>query len=176
MLMSWFVLYVKAIGDGATFADSDPVSATGNTKSASGSLTMSFEDGAYPSSDWTVNKFTRNEASTNIEPHGGLYYGATTGAASAYLVTSNKVASPISITFWISKTSTNTTSSNWKIQVSANGEDWTDVLTRSASDMSRGEWVKVTQSLSDYSDVYVRVYYSGSTAVRAIDDLVLFYN
>ena len=139
-------------------------------------MTIDFERGLGEYTDWSYNNFTRSEAGTYVTPHGGSYYGATTGTATAYLVTKNKVASPISITFWISKTSNNTASSNWKIQVSANGEDWTDVLTRSASDMSRGEWVEVTQLLSDYSDVYVRVYYSGTTAVRAIDDLVLSYN
>ncbi len=39
--------------------------------------------------------------------------------------------------------------------------------------MSQGSWVEFTADLTDYTNVYVRVYYSGSTAIRNIDDLTL---
>ena len=75
----------------------------------------------------------------------------------------------------MSKTSNNTTSSSWKIQVSLDGSTWTDVKTQSAVSMSKGEWVEFTADLSSYSNVYVRVAYSGTTAVRAIDNLTFTY-
>lgn len=38
-----------------------------------------------------------------------------------------------------------------------------------------GVWTEVTQSLSEYTNVYVRVYYSGTSAIRCIDDVTLTY-
>ena len=42
--------------------------------------------------------------------------------------------------------------------------------------MSKGTWVEVTQDLSAYSNVYIRIYYKGTTAVRNIDDVKLTYS
>ena len=42
--------------------------------------------------------------------------------------------------------------------------------------MSKGSWVEVKQSLSSYTNVYVRIAYSGTTAVRNIDDISLTYS
>jgi len=39
--------------------------------------------------------------------------------------------------------------------------------------MRKGEWVEFTTNLSNYSNVYVRIRYDGTTAVRCIDDVVL---
>ena len=39
--------------------------------------------------------------------------------------------------------------------------------------MSAGTWDEVTADLSSYTNVYVRVYYEGSTAIRTIDDISL---
>ena len=41
--------------------------------------------------------------------------------------------------------------------------------------MNKGEWTDCSVDLSSYSNIYVRVYYSGSTAYRNIDDLTLSY-
>ena len=62
------------------------------------------------------------------------------------------------------------------MQVSSDNSSWKDVKTQSATSMSTGDWVEVTQDLSTYSNVYVRVYYTGSTAFRNIDDLTFTYS
>lgn len=41
--------------------------------------------------------------------------------------------------------------------------------------MSKGEWIEVSRDLSGYNDVYVRISYRGTTAVRCIDDITLTY-
>lgn len=41
--------------------------------------------------------------------------------------------------------------------------------------MTKGTWVEVTQDLTSYNDVYIRVYYDGTAAVRNIDDVSLVY-
>ncbi len=134
-------------------------------------MIVDFESATSAYTDWTFTNMT--SAQTTIDAHGGNMHGTTGGKASASIATKNKVANPQSISFYVSKSTTNTTSSNWIVQVSSNGTSWTDVKSQSASSMTRGSWVEVSQNLTAYSNVYVRVYYSGSTAMRCIDDLIL---
>ena len=128
------------------------------------------EDAAY--TDWEFFNIVSKQTSA-ITAHGGTNYGTTGGKATGSITTKTTIATPSSLTCYLSKLSTNTTESNWKIQVSSDGTTWEDVATRSATNMDKGEWVEFTADLSNYTDVFVRVSYSGSTAVRAIDDLKL---
>ncbi len=135
-------------------------------------MCIDFESATNAYSDWTFTNMTSQQTGT-ITANGGTYYGTTGGKATASITTKTAIATPTSITFYVSKQSNNTTSSSWKVQVSSDNSTWTDVKTQSATSMSKGSWVEVTQDLSSYSNVYVRVYYTGSTAVRNIDDLCL---
>ena len=115
---------------------------------------------------------------STITAHGGTYYGSNVNGngnatATAAIKTKAKVATPGVLTFYISKESNNTTASSWKAQVSADGSEWTDVETFDAKSMSKGAWNECTADLSEYSNVYVRINYSGSNAIRAIDDIEL---
>lgn len=150
------------------------------TQKAAGSTgekteTIDFESAADSYSFWTFTNMTSQQTGS-ITAHGGTNYGTTGGKTTASITTNSTIASPKSITFFVSKESKNTTSSSWKIQVSSDNKAWTDVKTQSATSMSKGSWVEVTQDLSSYSNVYVRVYYDGTTAVRSIDDLTFTYS
>ena len=143
------------------------------TVSTSKTMTVDFEKNLNNYADWEFSHI--GTQGTTITAHGGSYYGPTTNSSSsgtAYMQTTNKV-NPKSITCFVSKSTTNTTDSNWYIQVSSDGSDWQDVGSRSASDMSKGVWKEFSANLSNYSDVYVRIYYTGSTAARCIDDVTL---
>ena len=129
-----------------------------------------YATGMYP--NWTFDNMTTYQTGS-ITAHGGTYYGTTGGKATASITTTSTVANPGTLTCYVSKQSGNTSSSTWYIQVSENGSTWTDVESHSATSMSQGSWVEFTADLTDYTDVYVRVYYSGSTAIRNIDDLTL---
>lgn len=135
---------------------------------------IDFENDATTYSDWTFNNMTSQQTGS-ITAHGGINYGTTGGKATASITTKEPISNPVSITFYVSKQSSNTTSSSWKIQVSSNNSTWEDVMTQSATSMTKGSWVKVTQDLTSYNDVYIRVYYTGSTAIRNIDDVSLVY-
>ncbi len=111
--------------------------------------------------------------STAITAHGGTYYGNTGGKSTASITTKSKVALPGTLTFYISKESTNTTASSWVAQVSSDGSIWTDVETFDAKAMDKGVWNECTADLSEYSNVYVRISYGSSSAIRAIDDISL---
>lgn len=138
-------------------------------------LTIDFESATTVYSDWTFTNMTSKQTGS-ITAHAGTYYGTTGGKATASISTKNLIAGPKSITFYVSKQTDNTKSSNWKLQISSDNSKWTDVKTQSATSMSKGTWVKVTQDLSNYSNVYIRIYYNGSTAVRNIDDVKLTYS
>ena len=144
------------------------------TASGGGSSDMKidFEGESSTYSDWTFKNLNSQQTGT-ITAHGGTYYGTTGGVTTASVTTINKIASPTSLTAYVSKQTNNTTSSTWYIRVSSDGSTWTDVKSQSATSMSKGSWVEMTADLTDYSDVYVQVYYDGSTAVRNIDDLTL---
>lgn len=137
--------------------------------------TFDFESESTGNKFWTFTNMTSNQTGT-ITAHGGTYYGTTGGNATASITTKAAIKSPKSITFYVSRQSNNTKSSSWILQVSSDNSKWTDVITQSATSMDKGSWVEVTQDLSTYSNVYIRVYYTGSTAVRNIDDLSLTYS
>ena len=134
-------------------------------------LVIDFEKSTSSYSDWT---FVNMESmKSDITAHSGSFFGTTGGKTTASIVTKSPVESPKSITFYISKTSTNVKASNWIIRTSKDSVNWETVKTQSASSMDKGKWVEVTQDLSSYKNVYVGVYYDGTAAIRAIDDLTL---
>lgn len=140
--------------------------------------TIDFENALSSYSDWTFNNIgTDNDA---ITAHGGSKYGANindsgNGVASASISTVATYAKPYDVKFYISKCSNNSSTSSWIVQVSSDGSTWTDVESIDAKGMSKGVWQEKTVSLTAYSNVYVRVLYSGSTAIRAIDDIEIKY-
>jgi len=130
---------------------------------------VDFENELEAYTDWT---FTNAEQGTgDITAHGGTYYATTGGKASASFETKEPIALPGTFTCYVSKTSNNTTSSTWTVEVSSDGSDWTAVETQDATSMTKGSWTEFTANLSLYSNVYVRLTYSGSTAVRTVDDI-----
>lgn len=133
---------------------------------------IDFEQAADSYKDWTFAN-ALSAQSGSIGTHGGTHYGTTGGKATASIQTNSIVANPGVFTCYVSRQTTNSTASTWYIQVSSDGSSWTDVKTQSATSMSKGDWVEFTADLSSYSNVYVRLYYSGSTAVRNVDDLSL---
>ena len=162
----------------ATFTKS---SGGGNT---GGTLTIDFENAASSYSDWTFSNVRTQRTNSNVSAHGGSYFGDTANSSGngvssgCYITTTNKIASPSSITFYISKQSTNTAASTWVVKVSSDGSTWTQVgdSQNAGNGVTRGTWYEVTRNLSSYSNVYVRIEYSGSTAIRNIDDVSLSYN
>lgn len=140
------------------------------------SWVIDFESATSAYSNWTFSSISSNESpNSDCTAHGGLKIGKI-GATSGSIQTNEKIAKPVSLTCYVSKQTTNTSASTWYIQVSSNGSDWINVANISGASMRQGEWKELTASLSSYSDVYVRVYYTGSVAVRLIDDLTLTFD
>lgn len=134
-------------------------------------LSVDFENELSTYTDWEFSNITSK--SSDISAHGGSFCGVTNGTESAFVQTKNVIATPKSISFYISKASRNSTPSNWLIEISKDKKKWSQVATKSASSMAKGEWVEVSLDLQKYSDVYVKIEYKGTTAKRCIDDVIL---
>ena len=139
--------------------------------------TIDFENAASSYTFWNITNIVtqKTDENGNVTPHGGSYFGNTDKKETGSITTKEKVVTPISLTCYVSKESNNTTASTWYIQVSSDGNNWTNVSSISASSMGRGEWKELTADLSEYEDVFVRVYYDGTSAVRDIDDVQLVH-
>lgn len=136
-------------------------------------LSVDFESSLSTYTDWTFSHITKANA---ITAKTGSYYGNTSGRETASIQTKNIIESPGKLKFYISKETKNSTLSQWIIQVSSDAKKWTDIKALSAvSSITKGEWTEVSQDLSSKKNVYVRIYYKGSTAKRCIDDITLTY-
>ena len=132
----------------------------------------SADDGSF----WVFNNIDNTDNS--ISPHGGSKYGKTTGTTTAYIKTANKIANPISIECYYSKTTNNTNSSSkFSIKVSSDGSSWDEVEAGNTfNNVTQGTWYCLSADLSSYENCYVEIYYSGTTAVRALDDVKIVYD
>lgn len=137
-------------------------------------LSVDFESKLATYTDWKFSNIVQSKA---ITAHGGTFYGNTNGKTTAFVQTKNIIAAPQQLTFYFSKESGNDNKNSfWKIQVSSNGSKWSDVKSvKAAPTKDVGVWTEVTQSLTEYTNVYVRVYYSGTSAIRCIDDVTITY-
>ncbi len=165
---------IKAIAVKEGLDDSDVSTATFTKVLVINSYVIDFEtNDLAPYVNWNFVNIAIVSSTDDITAHGGNYYGNTDGKASASITTKTAIATPGNLTFWTSKESGNTTASSWTVDVSEDGSEWTMVESFSATTGSKGEWTERTADLSEYTNVYVRIAYSGSTAIRAIDDISL---
>ena len=153
---------------------SNVVSATYTIKTPISGYAVDFESDLDCYVDWTLTNVERSEATNVTSPYAGNYFGKNkSNYSNMSFQTKEKVAYPASFTCYVSKNTSNTTSSSWKVQVSSDGSAWTDVKEQDATSMTAGTWVEFTADLKSYTDVYVRLFYSGSSAIRTVDNIVL---
>ena len=139
--------------------------------------TIDFEKPIDAYVDWTTNNVGIHTSGVT-SAHGGSAWGSNVsesdnGTATAIIQTKVKVAHPNVFTCYISKESNNTKASTWKIQVSSDETNWYDIAV--LNKMTQDEWTEFSGDIKakGYTDVYVRLYYEGSTAKRAVDDITL---
>ena len=169
---------IKAIGVKEGYNNSEVAMAAYTIIAAVSGYTIDFESDLNAYVDWEM--LNMGNSNSAITAHGGSKYGANindggNGVTTASITTKEKIANPGNLTCYVSKTSNNSNSSNWYIEVSSDGTTWTQAGTQNASSMSKGVWVEFSADLSSYDNVFVRVRYDGGTgtAIRAIDDLSL---
>ena len=165
---------IKAFASKSGYDDSGVVTAEYTIMEPVSGYTIDFESDVDCYEDWTITNI--GTSNTAITAHGGSKYGANinasgNGVSTASIQTKETIALPGSFTCYVSKVSNNSTSSTWTLEVSEDGTNWTDVATQDAAGVTKGEWTEFTANLSGYSDVYVRLSYGSSNAIRAIDDI-----
>ena len=135
-------------------------------------LRIDFENDLTYYAEWDFVNIGRQEEEGIA--HGGRSYG-TNNKNTSYITTKSAIANPQNITFFISKRNkaTTTTASFWYLQISADGNSWENVQTVSATAMAIGEWKEITQDLTAFENVYIRIHYNGANSVRPIDDILL---
>ena len=138
--------------------------------------TIDFEAENFSTSytGWTFNNLSRANA---ITAKAGSYYATNSSSTTAFVQTKTIIASPKSLKCYYSKSTNNTNpSSKFIIQVSTDGKNWTDVSTGSTMDnVEKGTWYELSADLTSYSNVYVRVYYSGTNTTRCLDEIEFIY-
>lgn len=141
---------------------------------------VNFEEDLECYVDWEFTNALIHTGITDVSAHGGSYWATNANSngnatTTASFQTKEIVAYPDVFKCYVSKESGNTTSSTWKVQVSDNASTWTDVGTQSATSMDKGTWVEFSVSIKNagYKNKYVRLYYTGSNAFRAVDDISL---
>ena len=165
---------IKAIAVKADYNNSAVASASYTVIATVPGYNIDFESSLEAYTDWTFENV--GTSNTAITAHGGSKYGANingngNGVTTLTIQTKAKVALPDAFSCYVSKVTTNTTSSTWTVAVSSDGDSWTNVATHSATSMTKGNWEEFTANLSPYSNVYVRLTYGSSNAIRAVDDI-----
>lgn len=175
-----YTVSVKALGDNNPWVDSDEADDT-ITVTAGGAAddvieTIDFEAENFSSSytGWTFTNLSRANA---ITAKAGSYYATNSSSTTASVQTKTTIASPKSLKCYYSKSTTNTNnSSKFIIQVSEDGKSWTNVSTGSTMNkVTKGTWYELKADLTSYSNVYVRVYYSGTNTTRCLDEIEFIY-
>ena len=149
----------------------------GNLAKAQSTVTLDFEgSGTFPyNADWTITNLSVYSSLNHTTS--GSNSANTSGKESAVAKYNNKLENISKIVYYISKISKNTsTSSYFLVETSTNGSDWVDQGHSPTFDkITQNEWTEVIVDLSTPVTGYVRVSYTGSTAVRLIDDITVYY-
>ena len=134
---------------------------------------VNFEHALNSYTDWEHGEtIIRSKRYQGENAHGGKGYFGITNATSAWMKTVEKIEYPGTFTCYVRKTEYQE-SLTWKIQVSSDGSNWTDVETYTPAGGAATNWEEFSADLSLHTDVYVRLYYTGSGKNGAIDDIDL---
>ena len=166
-ILSLFLLVMFCITGGGNLAKAQDLK----------SVTLDFEgSGTFPyNADWTITNLAVYSSLNHTTS--GSNSANTSGKESAVAQYNNKLENISKIVYYISKISKNTsTSSYFLVETSTNGSDWVDQGHSPTFDkITQNEWTEVIVDLSTPVTGYVRVSYTGSTAVRLIDDITVYY-
>ncbi len=138
-------------------------------------VTMNFEGETFPgSSDWSVTNFVRYSSLSHDAD--GSYSASTNGKTTGNVTYTKALTNVSNVTFYISKTSNNTNiSSYYKVEGSADNSTWTE-LGRSVTfkDVTKNKWTETSVDVDNFNG-YIRISYTGTTAVRLLDDITITY-
>ena len=148
----------------------------GKTGTITESISYGWETGES-TTGWSMSASKDGLNAVTAYHKTGEKAGATTSAG-AHIRTLSSYATPKSISAQVLKQSNNTTSGNaFKLQYSNNASDWTDLVTKEFSNLSKEVWFELSYDLSNndtYKNKYFRVVMVGGST-GAIDDATFTY-
>lgn len=146
------------------------IASISNLYAAEKTVTWNFDN--FPGDGLTTETFKSYKLS-------GENCASTGGKASANIVTVNKYVNITNISFKISKTTDNKKTSVYKVYISEDNKIWTNVGASpnyTSAEIKKGEWTDVSLNFAqDKKTGYVKIEYTGSTAVRLIDAISITY-
>lgn len=141
------------------------------------SVTLDFEgSGIFPyNDDWTISNFIVYSSWNHTTS--GSNSASTNKKESAFARYNNKLDNISKVVYYISKTSSNTNNtSSFCVETSTDGSTWVDQGQSPTFDqITQNEWTEVSVTLSTPVTGFVRVSYKGTSAVRLIDDITIYY-
>lgn len=166
-ILSLFLLVMFCITGGGNLAKAQDLK----------SVTLDFEgSGTFPyNADWTITNLAVYSSLNHTTS--GSNSANTSGKESAVAQYNNKLENISKVVYYISKTTTNTnTSSYFLVETSTDGSNWVDQgHSPTFKDITKEKWTEVIVTLATPVTGFVRVSYKGTTAVRLIDDITIYY-
>lgn len=165
-ILSLFLLVMFCITGGGNLAKAQDLK----------SVTLDFEgSGTFPyNADWTITNLAVYSSLNHTTS--GSNSANTSGKESAVAQYNNKLENISKVVYYISKTTTNKKSSYFLVETSTDGQNWVDQGHSPTFDkITQNKWTEVTVTLATPVTGFVRVRYKGTTAVRLIDDITIYY-
>lgn len=109
----------------------------------------------------------------------GTYSASTNAKTTGYVQYDTKLKNVSNIKFYISKTSGNTNSSSYFVaQYSTDKSTWNEIDKSTTFDkVTKNSWTKVSIDCSSSPITgYIRIAYTGTTAIRLLDDITITYS
>ncbi len=142
-------------------------------------ITLDFEGtGTFPyNEDWTATNFASFTATSFTNQRPGSNCASTNAKTTATLQYNKKLLGITKVAFYMAKNTTNANAAKFIVETSENGTTWKQIGTDAnvAGISSKKTWVEYTTSLENPVDGYIKISYSGNTAVRLIDDITITY-
>ena len=141
------------------------------TGGGGGSTTYAFGwETADDEDKWTISNFSNKGVYSSYKSAGS--YAASTNAKETGYIQYKEKLSPTAISCKYTKATSNTNSSSqFIIQTSTNGSSWTNQAEGATMNNVTEGTFKTLSWTGSLSDVHVRIYYTGTTAVRVLDEV-----
>ncbi|MGM9859412.1 MAG: hypothetical protein ACI31C_01520, partial [Muribaculaceae bacterium] len=134
-------------------------------------VTLDFESGIP--ADWTNTNFAQSDVANHTAEG---TYSAKCQATSASLVSTKKFLNIQEVSFSIYTTSTSTKEAYFIAYTSADGSDWAEIgRSGNIADLTKSKWNDISITLDPAITGYVKIAYTGTNAVRYIDDITITY-
>lgn len=141
------------------------------TGGGGGSTTYAFGwETADDENKWTISNFSNKGVYSSYKSAGS--YAASTNAKETGYIQYKEKLSPTAISCKYTKATGNTNSSSqFIIQTSTNGSSWTNQAEGATMNNVTEGTFKTLSWTGSLSDVFVRIYYTGTAAVRVLDEV-----